>query len=72
MPESTLALCQSRLYPLVRDFGFSLSIALTQSESDCLVGAPIHLYYMGGGGVGGQKMCLLFIWVELHHPYYER
>jgi hypothetical protein len=24
MPESTLALCQSRLYPPVRDFGFGL------------------------------------------------
>jgi len=24
MPESTLTLCQSRLYPLVRDFGFRL------------------------------------------------
>jgi hypothetical protein len=25
-PESTLTLCQSRLYPPVRDFGFSLSL----------------------------------------------
>jgi hypothetical protein len=25
MPESTLTLCQSRLYPPVRDFGFGLS-----------------------------------------------
>jgi hypothetical protein len=24
MPESTLILCQSRLYPQVRDFGFGL------------------------------------------------
>ncbi len=29
MPESTLTLCQSRLYPLVRDFGFSLMIWYT-------------------------------------------
>ncbi len=26
MPESTLTLCQSRLYPPVREFGFSLCI----------------------------------------------
>ncbi len=28
MPESTLTLCQSRLYPPVRDFGFGLSQGL--------------------------------------------
>jgi hypothetical protein len=27
MPESTLTLCQSRLYPPVRDLGFGLSTA---------------------------------------------
>jgi hypothetical protein len=32
MPESTLTLCQSRLYPLVRDFGFGLWFQETRSE----------------------------------------
>ncbi len=31
-PESNLNLCQSRLYPLVRDFGFGLCFQETGSE----------------------------------------
>ncbi len=30
MPESTLTLCQSRLYPLAKDFGFGLCICCWQ------------------------------------------
>ncbi len=33
MSESTLTLCQSRLYPLVRDFGFGLNTACWHNKS---------------------------------------
>jgi hypothetical protein len=32
MPESTLTLCQSRLYPTVWDFGFGLRILFSEAE----------------------------------------
>jgi hypothetical protein len=41
MPESTLTLCQSRLYPPVRDFGFCLGCAL--SEVVCNIYSPSKL-----------------------------
>jgi hypothetical protein len=33
MPESTLSLCQSRLYPPVRVFGFGYAIATDQVDN---------------------------------------
>jgi hypothetical protein len=43
MPESTLTLCQSRLYPPVRDFGFGLRVKELESIAKVLE-PPISMY----------------------------
>jgi len=53
MPESTLNLCQSRLYPPVRDFGFGLSVRYTLPGKDER-GAKDESKYVGDGPLQGQ------------------
>jgi hypothetical protein len=64
MPESTLTLCQSRLYPPFRDFGFGLRSRVGMQDRNCSYATPCRAAVQKRGlNTGEAHDRLLFFWV---------